>query len=34
MDKFLYLILSLRWQDIVDIGLVSFILFRFYVLFK
>ena len=34
MDKFLYLILSLRWQDIIDIGLVSFILFRFYVLFR
>ncbi|MGD9136623.1 MAG: diadenylate cyclase [Desulfobacterales bacterium] len=34
MDKFFYLILSLRWQDIVDIGLVSFILFRFYVLFR
>jgi len=34
MDKFIYLILSLRWQDIVDISLVSFILFRFYVLFR
>jgi diadenylate cyclase len=34
MDKFIYLILSLRWQDIVDICLVSFILFRFYVLFR
>ena len=34
MDKFIHLILSLRWQDIVDIGLVSFILFRFYVLFR
>jgi len=34
MDNFLILILSLRWQDIVDIGLVSYILFRFYVLFR
>ncbi|MEE4605812.1 MAG: diadenylate cyclase [Desulfobacteraceae bacterium] len=34
MDKFIYLILSLRWQDIIDIGLVSYILFRFYVLFR
>ena len=34
MDKFIYLILSLRWQDIVDICLVSYILFRFYVLFR
>ena len=34
MDKFLYLILSLRWQDIIDISLVSYILFRFYVLFR
>jgi uncharacterized protein (TIGR00159 family) len=34
MDKFIHLIVSLRWQDIVDIGLVSFILFRFYVLFR
>ena len=34
MDKFIYLILSLRWQDIVDISLVSYILFRFYVLFR
>ena len=34
MDNFLFLILSLRWQDIVDIGLVSYILLRFYVLFR
>jgi diadenylate cyclase len=34
MDNFIYLILSLRWQDIIDISLVSFILFRFYVLFR
>ncbi len=34
MDRFIYLIASLRWQDLVDIGLVSYILFRFYVLFR
>jgi diadenylate cyclase len=34
MDKFISLISSLRWQDLVDIGLVSYILFRFYVLFR
>ena len=34
MDNFLFLIISLRWQDIVDISLVSYILFRFYVLFR
>jgi diadenylate cyclase len=34
MDNFLILILSLRWQDIIDIGLVSYILLRFYVLFR
>ena len=34
MDNFLFLILSLRWQDIVDIGLVSYILLRFYILFR
>ena len=34
MEKFIYLVLSLRWQDIVDIGLVSYILLRFYVLFR
>jgi uncharacterized protein (TIGR00159 family) len=34
MDNFIYLVSSLRWQDIVDIGLVSYILLRFYVLFR
>ena len=34
MDKFIPLISSLRWQDLVDIGLVSYILFRFYILFR
>jgi len=34
MDNFLFLISSLRWQDIVDIGLVSYILLRFYILFR
>ena len=34
MEKIIFLISSLRWQDIVDIGLVSYILFRFYVLFR
>jgi diadenylate cyclase len=34
MEKFISLISSLRWQDIVDIGLVSYILFRFYILFR
>jgi uncharacterized protein (TIGR00159 family) len=34
MEKLIYLISSLRWQDIVDIGLVSYILFRFYFLFR
>jgi uncharacterized protein (TIGR00159 family) len=34
MDNFLYLISSLRWQDIVDISLVSYILLRFYALFR
>ncbi|MGD9372950.1 MAG: DisA protein, partial [Desulfobacterales bacterium] len=34
MDKIVYLISSLRWQDIVDIALVSYVLFRFYVLFR
>src|SRR5210317_315541 len=34
MDRVIYLILSLRWQDIVDISLVSYILFRLYVLFR
>ena len=34
MDNFIYLVYSLRWQDLVDIGLVSYILLRFYVLFR
>jgi uncharacterized protein (TIGR00159 family) len=34
MEKLLHLFESLRWQDVVDIGLNSYILFRFYVLFR
>ena len=34
MENFISLISILRWQDIVDISLVSYILFRFYVLFR
>jgi len=34
MDNFINLISSLRWQDFVDISLVSYILLRFYVLFR
>ncbi len=34
MEKIVFLISSLRWQDIVDISLVSYILFRFYILFR
>jgi len=34
MEKIISLISSLRWQDVVDISLVSYILFRFYVLFR
>jgi uncharacterized protein (TIGR00159 family) len=34
MDNLQFLISSLRWQDIVDISLVSYILLRFYVLFR
>ena len=34
MDNFFFLISSLRWQDVVDIALVSYILLRFYVLFR
>ncbi len=34
MDRLIYLLTSLRWQDLVDIALVSYILFRFYVLFR
>ena len=34
MDKILQLMASLHWQDVVDITLNSYILFRFYVLFR
>jgi diadenylate cyclase len=34
MEKIISLIISLRWQDIIEIILLSYILFRFYVLFR
>ncbi len=34
MEKVLQFISGFRWQDVVDIGLNSYILFRFYVLFR
>ena len=34
MEKLIYFLQSFRWQDVVDIGLNSYILFRFYVLFR
>ena len=34
MDNLLIFLTSIRWQDIVDIILVSYILFRLYILFK
>ena len=34
MDNLLIFLTSIRWQDIVDIILVSYILFRFYILFQ
>ncbi len=34
MEKIISLIISLRWQDIIEISLLSYILFRFYVLFR
>ena len=34
MEKFLLFISSIRWQDVVDISVNSYILFRFYVLFR
>ena len=34
MNNFLALFLTLRWQDIVDILLVSYIVFRFYILIR
>jgi len=34
MDKLFIFLQTLRWQDIVDITLTSYILFRFYILFR
>jgi uncharacterized protein (TIGR00159 family) len=34
MEKLIHFLQSFRWQDVVDIGLNSYILFRFYVLFR
>jgi uncharacterized protein (TIGR00159 family) len=34
MEKFLLFLTTIRWQDVVDISLNSYILFRFYVLFR
>lgn len=34
MEKFLLFLSTIRWQDVVDIILNSYILFRFYVLFR
>src|SRR5512147_2970754 len=34
MEKLLHFLESFRWQDVVDIVLNSYILFRFYVLFR
>ena len=34
MNELLHLFSAIRWQDIVDISLTSYILFRFYVLFR
>src|SRR5512147_19816 len=34
MGKLIQFLQSFRWQDVVDIGLNSYILFRFYVLFR
>jgi uncharacterized protein (TIGR00159 family) len=34
MEKVLQFLSGFRWQDVVDIGLNSYILFRFYVLFR
>ena len=34
MTDFWYALLSLRWQDVFDIALNSYILFRFYILFR
>ena len=34
MEKFFLFLSTIRWQDVVDISLNSYILFRFYVLFR
>jgi hypothetical protein len=34
MEKILLFISTIRWQDVVDISVNSYILFRFYVLFR
>jgi len=34
MKEFLFFVMSIRWQDVVDITLNSYILFRLYVLFR
>jgi uncharacterized protein (TIGR00159 family) len=34
MEEFLLFLTTIRWQDVVDISLNSYILFRFYVLFR
>ena len=34
MEKFILFLTTIRWQDVVDISLNSYILFRFYVLFR
>jgi len=34
MEKIIALAASLRWQDVIEISLLSYILFRFYVLFR
>ncbi|WP_028324928.1 diadenylate cyclase [Desulfatirhabdium butyrativorans] len=34
MEAFLHFFKGIRWQDVIDIGLNSYILFRFYILFR
>jgi len=34
MDSLISFFYALRWQDLVDVGLAAYILFRFYVLFR
>jgi len=34
MKEFLFFMMSIRWQDVIDIALNSYILFRLYVLFR